>query len=94
MRTVQEVRRHRELLGERYMEIRYEDLVRDTPGVVGEITRFCALRESAAITKPIPSTLPGMNYKWKEQLTDTEKATLQECIGEFLDELGYTIDEG
>ncbi|MCZ6767184.1 MAG: sulfotransferase, partial [bacterium] len=95
MRTVQEVRRHRELLGDRYMEIRYEDLARDTRGVIGEITRVCALRQSAAFTKRIPSTLPGMNYKWKEQLTDTEKATLQECIGEFLDELGYVeIDEG
>lgn len=95
MRTVQEVRRHRGLLGERYMEVRYEDLVRDTPGVIGEVARFCALRPSTAFTKRIPSTLRGMNYKWKEQLTDAEKVTLQECIGEFLVELGYVeIDEG
>jgi len=93
MRTVQEVRRHRAVLGDRYIEIRYEDLVSDTHTVIERIASACGLKDSAAFTKRIPATLPGMNYKWKEQLTDADKATLRESIGEFLDELGYNRDE-
>lgn len=89
-RGVEEVWRHRDTLGERFMEIRYEDLTRDTRGVVQKIVHFCRLADSPGFVHLIPETLPNMNYKWREHLTEAQKIALDESIGDFLAELGYS----
>lgn len=88
-RTVEEVWSKRHLFQNRYIEARYEDLVRDTRGVIGTLTNFCELRHSTAYIDLLPSTLPDSDVKWRERLTIRQKEALQESLGEFLDNLGY-----
>lgn len=89
-RTVEEVWNKRHLFQNRYIEARYEDLVRDTRGVIGTLTNFCELRHSRVYSGLLPATLPDSNVKWRERLTDRQKEVLYGSIGTFLDGLGYT----
>lgn len=89
-RTVEEVRSKRDLFQNRYIEVRYEDLVRDTRGVIGTLTNFCELRQSKKYVNLLPATLPNSDLKWRERLTGRQKDILHESIGDFLDSLGYT----
>jgi hypothetical protein len=88
-RTTEEIRRHRPLLGERYMEVRYEELVGDTKDVVSRITSFCGLTDRPSYLRLLPDTLRNMNYKWRESIPEHRKQILHDCIGEYLAELGY-----
>jgi hypothetical protein len=90
-RNVQELLAHRGLFEDRYLELRYEELVEDTPGSVSKIVRFCELLESQEFMQYIPEKLVDMNYKWKEQLNEKQKMVMNEAIGPFLVELGYAI---
>jgi hypothetical protein len=89
-RTVEEIWDKRGLFVDRYIEARYEDLVADTKGVIGALISFCGLAPRPEYFDLLPETLPGGNYKWKEQLSEKEKKVLYECVGPFLDTLGYT----
>ena len=86
---VQEILEHKHLFDDRYLEIRYEDLVEDTKSVVGDIVQFAGLRRSEMVMDSLPESLPNMNYKWVEQLDESQKALLEQCIGESLAALGY-----
>ena len=89
-RTVEEVRSRKDLFPSRYIEARYEDLVRDTRGVISTLTNFCELRHSQAYRNLIPATLPDSDVKWRKRLSERQKNILHESIGDFLDSLGYT----
>ena len=86
---VGEILDHRHLFGDRYLEIRYEDLVQDTKGTVGDFLQFSGLSSSGPFVEALPESLPNMNYKWDEQLDARQKAHLDQCIGESLAALGY-----
>jgi len=88
-RTLEEIFRNKEMLGERYTEVRYEALVADVPGVIGEILSFCGLESDAAYDRALPPELPDMNRKWREQLTGGQRAALEGAVGDFLAALGY-----
>jgi hypothetical protein len=89
-RDVQEILDHRHLFEDRYLEIRYEDLVADTKGTVRDVVQFAGLEPSQRLMDSVPDSLPDMNYKWVEQLDASQKATLERCLGESLAALGYT----
>ncbi len=89
-RTVLEIMRNRYLFGDRYMEVRYEELTRDVKGMLSKIVHFCELSNPSEFMDLLPEALPNRNYKWKEQLTESQKSTLSESIGEFLKTLGYS----
>jgi len=93
MNTVEEIKKAARQLGARYTEVRYEDLTRDVRGVVGEIVGYCQLNRSDTFFGLLPDTLPDMNRKWREQLSDKQKRALHESVGEFLIKLGYALDE-
>jgi len=80
-RDVEELQKNKDLFGKRYMELKYEDLIADVKGTVGQITDFCELSKSKAFTETLPRTLPNMNYKWKEQLKQRQKEVLDETLG-------------
>ena len=88
-RDVQEILDHKHLFDERYLEIRYEDLVEDPRSVVDDVIRFAGLGQSTMLMDTLPETLPNMNYKWEEQLGGSQKAILEKSIGESLAALGY-----
>lgn len=90
--TVEEIARSTQGLRTRYTEVRYEELTRDVRGVVRKIADLCQLDCNDDFLEELPETLPDMNRKWREQLTDEQKRALKDSIGDFLVELGYSTD--
>lgn len=86
---VDEIRQNRSLFAERYLEIRYEDLVADPTGTIDDILRFCGIREVVEFRQRLPQNLKNMNYKWRAQLCDKQIQVLKQTIGESLALLGY-----
>jgi hypothetical protein len=91
-RAVEEISKAGESLGSRYMEMKYENLTKDLRGVLGTIFDFCQLGDAKDYLDQLPDQLRNMNYKWREQLTGEQKQALNDSIGTFLAEIGYTLD--
>jgi hypothetical protein len=89
-RDVEEILQNKRLFGDRYIEVRYEELVRDTRGVISTIADCCGLNGQEEFHTFLPGTLPNMNYKWERELTAHQKSILNDSIGEFLVQLGYS----
>ena len=88
-RDVIEILENKSLFEDRYMEVRYEELVRDVKKTMYKIADFCGLSESRYFFKMLPHTLPDMNYKWEGSLTEEQKGILDETLKPFLIQLGY-----
>lgn len=88
-RNVEEVQNNRTLFEGRYIEVRYEELTRDTHGVLRRLVDFCELNGPDKFINLLPAQLPNMNHQWGEQLTEEQKSLLHDSIGEFLSKLGY-----
>ena len=86
---VEEILNNKELLGNRYFEIRYEEMVKDVHGSIGAITKFCELGMEDNFVRLLPESLPNMNYKWKKDLTKQQKSVINDSVNEFLFMLGY-----
>jgi len=89
-RNVEEIRRQGDLLGGRYLEIRYEDLVKDVRSVIENLLDFCELDKPPEYMELIPQSLPDRNRKWRSRLSREQVEAVQHSVGEFLEELGYT----
>ncbi len=79
------------LFEDRYIEIRYEDLVVDTKRSLKEILKFCELADYPKFYENVP-VLKNMNYKWGQGLTEKQKQVMESSIGDFLVELGYELE--
>lgn len=86
---VQEILQNKHLFEDRYIEIRYEDFIRDVKGVMASVLRFCELEPTAKHLDFLPDSLPDMNRKWQHNLDDAQKKILQRELGPFLAEQGY-----
>jgi hypothetical protein len=90
-------------VGERYLEVRYEELVADTPAVVERICAFAGLPYEAAMleyegtvdvsAKPHQQRLrqaptPGVR-NWREDMATADVAAFEAVAGELLAKLGY-----
>lgn len=73
----------------RYMEVRYEDLTKDTRKEIGRILDFCELSFPESYKNLIPKCLPNMNYKWRQGLTKEQISTIEENTNDVLKTLGY-----
>ena len=87
-KDVMEILKNRAVFS-RYFELRYEDLVTNTRGLVRQITEFANLEWSTDYENFVPKTLPAMNYKWKENLPAEDQEILRETVGDLLQDLGY-----
>ena len=81
------------VVGDRYMEVRYEDLVSDVRGTMDAIAKFASLRPDRNYWSILPRTLPNMNDKWHHNLSDRQGALLESTIGLKLRELGYEVGD-
>ena len=79
------------IVGDRYMELRYEDLVSDVHGTIDIVAKFASLRPDRNYSSILPRTLPNMNDKWRNNLSDRKVALLESTIGSKLRELGYDV---
>lgn len=87
--NVIELLENKYLFKDRYIEIRYEDLVENTKDVVHRITDFCKLNWPSEFETGISCKLENMNCKWKEQLTESQQKILTKSLENFLKQLGY-----
>ena len=89
-RNLEELLLAKDLLGERYLEMRYEDLIDDVHGIVKQVLAFSDLDASAAYFSFLPEKLPNMNNKWRDDLSQKQIDALQRVIGPSLQMLGYS----
>ena len=107
-RTVEEIRSHRERLGERYFEIRFEDLRRDfdptvrglfefagTPSDDGAVERAREQTDLSSYSEE--SRKSGFRGKgsvggWRERFTRRDAVEFERAAGALLVELGYESD--
>jgi hypothetical protein len=77
------------LLGRRYREVRYEDLVRDPHGILRSICDYAGYTFPASYAALVPRTLPDMNIKWRQALGTEQERVVFEAAGDLLQSLGY-----
>jgi hypothetical protein len=103
---VEQGRRNAGLLGERYFELRYEDLVNDPRGWLKAAFEHAQLDyDDRFITETIPENLTSQNYKWQsDNQTKFEGDTRQRALdpddifylaemNPLLQVLGYSLSE-
>ena len=88
-RDVEEILKNKGLFEDRYIEVKYEDFILDVRGTMKKIVNFCELSNSDYFIKMLPQTLPDMNFKWKNNLNEEQKTTLDNTLRPFLALLGY-----
>jgi len=81
----------REGLGGHYHEYRYEDLCRDPRGVLGQAFAFAGLRADAEVLARLPEQLPLKNFKWRQDLDQTQIETMERIQSPLLRQLGYDV---
>jgi hypothetical protein len=88
-RNVEEILKNKVLFEDRYMEIRYEEFVKDVRGTMRIVANFCELSASKKFFEMLPQSLSNMNFKWKENLTEIQKIKLKKTLKGFLNQLRY-----
>jgi len=73
----------------RYMEVKYEDFVKDTWAETKRMTDFCGLSFPENFKRILPKSLPNMNFKWRKQITQEQSKIIDEYGGDLLKQLGY-----
>jgi hypothetical protein len=88
-KNVEEILVNKHLFSDRYIEIRYEELVKNVKKTIFKITDFCMLKRSKTFENLLPASLTNMNHKWETSLSHQQKQTINNSVGNFLSELGY-----
>jgi hypothetical protein len=108
-KTVHEIRSHRDMLGDRYYEIRFEDLRNDFEPSVRGLFEFAgtpsgdeavarARAETDLATYSDKTRASGFRGKgsvggWRERFNRSDAVAFQEAAGRLLVELGYADDD-
>jgi len=87
--NVEEIRRFKSRLSNRYIEIRYENFVNDPRGTIRSLINYCQLNPSINYISSLPEALLNMNNKWKENLSSKQKKIISETVGDYLQKLNY-----
>jgi hypothetical protein len=74
----------------KYIEVRYEDFVKDPRKEVGRIMDFCELPYPEEYRAFLPVELPNMNYKWRKGLTKEQVLMIEKNTTDLLKPLGYS----
>jgi len=82
-----------------YLEVKYEDMVRDKKGILAKIVNFCGLewsdnlvfdnKEYSSPNPDISSTERQNGFAWVSQLTVKQKYIFDQVAGKLLIDLGY-----
>jgi hypothetical protein len=89
--NVEEMLQLGELVGPRYKEVRYEDLVQNVRGTISEVMDFLELDKTDSWLDELPVKLPNMNEKWRTDLSERQVELLQDRISGMLKTLHYDI---
>lgn len=89
--NVEEILDNRHIFGDRYLEIKYEDFLKNPRAIFQRIIAFCELTQDRQFLNTLPERLPDMNYKWQSQLTEKEQQVLFETIGPLMRRLNYAF---
>jgi hypothetical protein len=103
-RNLQEIMSNKDIL-DKYMEVGYEDFVKDPRLEVGRILTFCGLSFPERFKEFVPENLPNRNYKWHEDLNKEQISSIEKNINdglksfhmndlsreEFQDQTGQTV---
>ena len=100
--------KHSKQLGDRYIEIKYEELIENLDSTLKRLNHFLQLNitqddlQNSTIgslgkaNTTIDGEMKGVSTKalkrWKTVLNEREIAVLNICIGSTLDQLGYELD--
>jgi hypothetical protein len=75
---------------ERFLEVKYEELVAARKATFAKVLDFCQLDSSAEFAATIDSfALKDSNYKWKESLTQHQQDLLHKSLKDYLARYGY-----
>jgi len=89
VRFVQAARKAGRALGQRYLEVRYEDIVGQEAAFVAQVGAFLGLSEQPAFAAAVDRT--AARRHWSESLTEAEKAEFaaMRAAEDLLADLGY-----
>jgi hypothetical protein len=79
-----------EILGNRYIQIRYEDMVSDYSEFMKAVCDFCDLEVVPDHLSLLPKPKKSLDDKWKRELTAKQIDILHDTIGSKLAALGYS----
>jgi hypothetical protein len=74
----------------RYVQVRYEALCKDPRAEIRRIDTHLRLDPSERNWAYIPSEWANQNWKFRENLSPTEQAAIEQRLGDLLIELGYS----
>jgi len=75
---------------DQFIQIRYEDLVKDLEGTIRKITDFSEISFNDSVRNEIfKIRIENMNYKWKSELQDSEKKLINDFLKDYLDRYKY-----
>lgn len=99
--------RHKKSLQERFLEIKYEDLVLNTEATIAQLNHFADIRiqpqvvqtseigslgkSNSAFDKGKTGISPQMVQRWKKTLSDRERALVEFTVGATLQMFGYEV---
>jgi hypothetical protein len=89
--NVNEILANKHLFNNRYLELRYENLIETPRYMIKKIIDFCELDRFSKVEHIIQPSFKNMNYKWKKYFSSREQKILVEAIGQKLVELDYTL---
>ncbi len=89
-----EVERSKKVISEKKMLLlRYEDFVENPLDAFEKVCNFCDLPNSAKFKKRLQRySLRNTNYKWREQLSESDQILLTKCLQGHLRRYGYEVN--
>jgi hypothetical protein len=91
LNNVRELRSSADMLGDRYIEVRYEEMITDYAGVLSRLCDFCGIEVSRRHLELLPAPRKSLDNKWRSELTPAQIEILNDAIGEELTNLGYAV---
>ena len=74
----------------RLLQVRYDELIADAPGVMRRVLGFCGLPSSERLERHIArQSILDMDQKWKRDLSPREQDLLEDSIGAHLERYGF-----
>lgn len=77
---------------DQYIDLRYEELTANPLTEMRKLINFCGLRWTKSFEIKIKhQPIYNFNNKWRENLSVSDQQILEDCLSEFLIELGYRV---
>ncbi|MCP4214931.1 MAG: sulfotransferase, partial [bacterium] len=70
----------------KYLEVTFEDLLKDSEAFTTEICEFCGLKNQF---DHIPTIIPEKLNYWKKEMTSAEIAVAEDVLGPYIEMMGY-----